>query len=49
MEWWIWVIIIVAIVAAILALVLAVQARRRSGGVIIADPTPRHRARRRFR
>lgn len=46
MQWWIWVLIIIAVAAAILALVLAVQARRRSGGVIIADRTPETRKRR---
>lgn len=45
MQWWIWVIIIVAVIAVVFALVLAVQARRRSGGVIIADRTPRTRRR----
>ncbi len=34
MAWWVWLIIIVVALAVVLAGVLAIQARRRSGGVI---------------
>ncbi len=34
MAWWVWLIIIVVALAVLLAGVLAIQARRRSGGVI---------------
>jgi hypothetical protein len=34
MAWWVWLVIIVVAVVALLAGVLAIQARRRSGGVI---------------
>lgn len=35
MQWWGWVIVALVVIVAIVAIVLAVQAKRRSGGVII--------------
>ncbi len=37
MQWWGWLILVVAVVAVSVGVLVAVQARRRSGGVIIAD------------
>ena len=37
MQWWGWLILVVAVVAVAVGVFLAVQSRRRSGGVIIAD------------
>ncbi|GGF97734.1 hypothetical protein GCM10007304_09580 [Rhodococcoides trifolii] len=37
MEWWGWLILVLVIIAVIVGAVLAIQAKRRSGGVIIAD------------
>ena len=34
MPWWLWLIIVVAVLVVAIGAVLAVQARRRSGGVI---------------
>lgn len=34
MEWWIWLIMALAILAAVALCIVAIQARRRSGGVI---------------
>jgi hypothetical protein len=38
MDWWGWVIIAVAVIALVAVLLLAVQARRRRGGVIQGSP-----------
>lgn len=38
MQWWGWLILIAAVVAVGVGVLLVVQARRRTGGVIIADP-----------
>ncbi len=46
MSWWVWLILIAAIAVVLMAGVLAIQARRRRGGVII-DPTQSPRTRRR--
>lgn len=35
MQWWGWVIVAVAVIVVIVGVTLAVQARRRRGGVII--------------
>lgn len=37
MQWWGWLILVAAVVAVSVGVLVAVQARRRSGGVIIAD------------
>ena len=37
MQWWSWLILVLAVVAVSVGVLLAVQAKRRSGGVIIAD------------
>ena len=37
MDWWVWVIIVVVVLAILAGAVLAIQARRRKGGVIV-DP-----------
>jgi hypothetical protein len=34
MEWWHWLIVALVVLAVLAGLVLAIQARRRSGGVI---------------
>ncbi len=36
-QWWLWVIIVVVIIGVVIGAVLAIQARRRTGGVIISD------------
>ncbi|GFH34575.1 hypothetical protein [Streptomyces pacificus] len=36
MDWWIWLIIALAVLAAVASSVVALQARRRSGSVIVA-------------
>ena len=33
MQWWVWLIIVVVIIVALIGGVLAIQARRRTGGV----------------
>ncbi|WP_200863177.1 hypothetical protein [Rhodococcus ruber] len=38
MQWWGWLILVAAVVAVSVGVLLMVQARRRTGGVIIADP-----------
>lgn len=38
MQWWGWVIIVLALLGLLAVLVLAVQARRRKGGVIVGGP-----------
>ncbi len=38
MQWWGWLILVFFVVALAVGAFLAVQARRRSGGVILADP-----------
>ncbi len=37
MQWWVWLVIVVIIIVALISGVLAIQARRRTGGVIISD------------
>ncbi|MET3808097.1 hypothetical protein ABIB25_005124 [Nakamurella sp. UYEF19] len=37
MQWWVWLIIIIVIILVILGAFIAIQAKRRSGGVIISD------------
>ena len=37
MQWWVWLIIVVIIIVAAIGAVLAIQARRRAGGVNIKD------------
>ena len=37
MEWWVWLIIVVVIVIVLVGGFIAIQAKRRSGGVIISD------------
>lgn len=37
MEWWIWLIVAVVVVALLLGAFVAVQAKRRSGGVRTTD------------
>lgn len=41
MEWWIWLVIVLAVVALCAVSALAIQARRRSGGVIAGRRPPR--------
>ncbi|MEU8523327.1 hypothetical protein [Streptomyces sp. NBC_01216] len=41
MDWWIWLIVAVAVVVVLTASALAVQARRRTGGVIAGGRRPR--------
>ena len=36
-QWWVWLIIVVIVIVAVIGGVLAIQARRRTGGVIISD------------
>ena len=37
MQWWVWLIIVVVVIAILFGSFIAIQARRRSGGVIISD------------
>ena len=37
MQWWVWLIIVIVVVAVVLGAFIALQAKRRSGGVIISD------------
>jgi hypothetical protein len=39
MQWWGWLILVLVVIAVIVGAVLAIQAKRRAGGVIIADTT----------
>ncbi|MEU9731623.1 hypothetical protein [Streptomyces sp. NPDC048002] len=39
MDWWFWLILVVALVAVLAGSFLGVQARRRSGGVIVTRRT----------
>jgi hypothetical protein len=39
MQWWAWVIVVLAVIVALTVGVLAIQSRRRRGGVIV-DPNP---------
>ena len=36
-QWWVWLVIVVIIIVVVIGGVLAIQARRRTGGVIIND------------
>jgi hypothetical protein len=40
MQWWAWLVIALAVIALLVVSVVAVQARRRRGGVIV-DPSRR--------
>ena len=42
MQWWWWLIIAVVVIAVVIGVFLAVQARRRTGGVIMTDPGPQN-------
>ena len=37
MQWWVWLVIGVIVIVGVIGGVLAIQARRRTGGVIIND------------
>lgn len=37
MHWWVWLIIVIVVLAVLLGAFIALQAKRRSGGVIISD------------
>lgn len=39
MDWWVWLILVLAVLAVLLGGFLAVQAKRRSGGVIAKKRT----------
>ncbi|AYV26460.1 hypothetical protein EES41_06960 [Streptomyces sp. ADI95-16] len=41
MDWWVWIVIALALLAVLAGSFLAVQARRRGGGVIVAGKRPR--------
>ncbi|MDV8009004.1 hypothetical protein [Rhodococcus sp. IEGM 1318] len=38
MQWWTWLIIVIVIAALAVGAFIAIQAHRRTGGVIISDP-----------
>jgi len=38
MPWWGWIVVAVAVIAVVLSAALWVQARRRTGGVIVGGP-----------
>lgn len=40
MEWWGWLIVILVVIAVLVGAFIAIQARRRSGGVIIGPDSP---------
>ena len=42
-DWWIWLIIVVVVVAVLFSAFVAIRARSRRGGVIIADRVNKRR------
>ena len=42
MQWWVWLVIVVIVIAVVIGAVLAIQGRRRTGGVIINDRNEDH-------
>ena len=45
MQWWMWLVIGVIVIVGVIGGVLAIQGRRRTGGVIINDRNEDHDAR----
>lgn len=37
MQWWAWLIIVIVVIVVLVGAFMAIQAKRRSGGVIISD------------